>query len=80
MSAWPLAFFTKKTHFVLFLIFLPLFFPAPQLLGYEIRVAIGLLYKVAQGRALSRREKQQLVTTAADIFRLVVRGGEEETQ
>lgn len=42
-----------------------------KLLGKDIKIASRLATKVLQGRALSRRERQQLTRTMADIFRLV---------
>lgn len=42
-----------------------------RLLFIDVRVALRLLYKVANGESLSRREHRQLVRTASDVFRLV---------
>ncbi|GJM85488.1 hypothetical protein PR202_ga01940 [Eleusine coracana subsp. coracana] len=37
----------------------------------DVRISYGLLVKLASGKSLSRRERQQLTRTTADIFRLV---------
>ncbi|TKY65321.1 LETM1 and EF-hand domain-containing protein 1 [Spatholobus suberectus] len=42
-----------------------------KLLWADIRIGSRLLLKLAGGKSLSRRERQQLTRTAADIFRLV---------
>lgn len=42
-----------------------------KLLGKDVRIASRLVSKVLQGKALTRRERQQLTRTTADIFRLV---------
>lgn len=42
-----------------------------KLLAADVRISLRLLFKVASGRQLSRREKRQLTRTSADIFRLV---------
>ncbi|GAB4818097.1 hypothetical protein N2152v2_005143 [Parachlorella kessleri] len=42
-----------------------------KLLGKEVRIAARLVKRVLQGKTLSRRERQQLTRTTADIFRLV---------
>ncbi|KAL9643442.1 hypothetical protein ABK040_010057 [Willaertia magna] len=42
-----------------------------KLLISDIRSAFGLTKKVLQGNALSRRERNQLLRTVSDIFRLV---------
>jgi len=42
-----------------------------KLLGKDARIASRLVSKVLYGRTLSRRERQQLTRTTADIFRLV---------
>lgn len=42
-----------------------------KLLGKDARIASRLVSKVLQGKTLSRRERQQLTRTTADIFRLV---------
>ena len=42
-----------------------------KLLGKDTKIASRLLGKVLVGKALSRRERQQLTRTTADIFRLV---------
>nr|AAW66005.1 Ca2+ binding protein cbp1 [Triticum aestivum] len=42
-----------------------------KLLWADIRISSRLLVKLAGGKSLSRRERQQLTRTTADIFRLV---------
>ncbi|KAI4353172.1 hypothetical protein L6164_002143 [Bauhinia variegata] len=42
-----------------------------KLLWADIRISSRLLLKLASGKGLSRRERQQLTRTTADIFRLV---------
>lgn len=42
-----------------------------KLLGADVRISSRLLVKLARGKSLSRRERQQLTRTTADIFRLV---------
>ncbi|GMH03732.1 hypothetical protein Nepgr_005571 [Nepenthes gracilis] len=42
-----------------------------KLLWSDIRISSRLLLKLAGGKSLSRRERQQLTRTTADIFRLV---------
>ncbi|KAK6930431.1 LETM1-like, ribosome-binding domain, partial [Dillenia turbinata] len=42
-----------------------------KLLWADTRISSRLLLKLAKGKSLSRREKQQLTRTTADIFRLV---------
>ncbi|RWR96743.1 LETM1 and EF-hand domain-containing protein 1, mitochondrial-like protein [Cinnamomum micranthum f. kanehirae] len=42
-----------------------------KLLWADVRICSRLLLKLASGRSLSRRERQQLTRTTADIFRLV---------
>ncbi|OWA51707.1 LETM1 and EF-hand domain-containing protein 1, mitochondrial [Hypsibius exemplaris] len=42
-----------------------------RLLGTEISISWGLLWKLIRGESLSRREHKQLVRTVSDIFRLV---------
>jgi len=42
-----------------------------KLLGKDVKIASRLVSKVLGGRTLSRRERQQLTRTTADIFRLV---------
>lgn len=42
-----------------------------KLLWADIRICSRLLLKLAGGKSLSRRERQQLTRTTADIFRLV---------
>lgn len=42
-----------------------------KLLGTDVRISFRLLGKLAGGKSLSRRERQQLTRTTADIFRLV---------
>ncbi|XP_058101895.1 uncharacterized protein LOC131246043 [Magnolia sinica] len=42
-----------------------------KLLWADVRICLRLLLKLAGGKSLSRRERQQLTRTTADIFRLV---------
>ncbi|KAJ9558677.1 hypothetical protein OSB04_013291 [Centaurea solstitialis] len=42
-----------------------------KLLGVDVKISSRLLLKLASGKSLSRRERQQLTRTTADIFRLV---------
>ncbi|KAH6786593.1 LETM1-like protein [Perilla frutescens var. hirtella] len=42
-----------------------------KLLWVDVRISSRLLMKLASGRSLSRRERQQLTRTTADVFRLV---------
>lgn len=42
-----------------------------KLLWADVRICSRLLLKLANGKSLSRRERQQLTRTTADIFRLV---------
>lgn len=42
-----------------------------KLLWVDVRISLRLLLKLASGKTLSRRERQQLTRTTADIFRLV---------
>lgn len=42
-----------------------------KLLWADTRISSRLLIKLASGKSLSRRERQQLTRTTADIFRLV---------
>ncbi|KAK9735850.1 hypothetical protein RND81_04G232600 [Saponaria officinalis] len=42
-----------------------------KLLWADVRICSRLLVKLASGKSLSRRERQQLTRTTADIFRLV---------
>lgn len=42
-----------------------------KLLWADVRICSRLLLKLASGKSLSRRERQQLTRTTADIFRLV---------
>lgn len=42
-----------------------------KLLGKDARIASRLVFQVLRGKQLSRRERQQLTRTTADIFRLV---------
>ncbi|KAK1413612.1 hypothetical protein QVD17_35388 [Tagetes erecta] len=42
-----------------------------KLLGVDVKISSRLLLKLAGGKSLSRRERQQLTRTTADIFRLV---------
>lgn len=42
-----------------------------KLLGKDAKIASRLVFQVLRGKQLSRRERQQLTRTTADIFRLV---------
>ncbi|PWA59426.1 LETM1-like protein [Artemisia annua] len=42
-----------------------------KLLGVDVKISSRYLVKLAGGKSLSRRERQQLTRTTADIFRLV---------
>ncbi|KAJ6804533.1 LETM1 and EF-hand domain-containing protein 1, mitochondrial-like [Iris pallida] len=42
-----------------------------KLLWADVRISSRLMLKLASGKSLSRRERQQLTRTTADIFRLV---------
>ncbi|CAM8965921.1 unnamed protein product [Rhodiola kirilowii] len=42
-----------------------------KLLWADVRISSRLLFKLLSGKGLSRRERQQLTRTTADIFRLV---------
>ncbi|KAM0065066.1 putative EF-hand domain, letm1 ribosome-binding domain-containing protein [Helianthus debilis subsp. tardiflorus] len=42
-----------------------------KLLGVDVKISSRYLLKLAGGKSLSRRERQQLTRTTADIFRLV---------
>lgn len=42
-----------------------------KLLWADMRICSRLLMKLASGKSLSRRERQQLTRTTADVFRLV---------
>lgn len=42
-----------------------------KLLWADVRISSRLLLKLAGGKSLSRRERQQLTRTTADVFRLV---------
>lgn len=42
-----------------------------KLLWADVRISSRLLLKLGNGKSLSRRERQQLTRTTADIFRLV---------
>ncbi|CAI5942726.1 unnamed protein product [Closterium sp. NIES-64] len=42
-----------------------------KLLWADVRISSRLMLKAANGKALTRRERQQLTRTSADIFRLV---------
>ncbi|KAL8166222.1 hypothetical protein V2J09_007721 [Rumex salicifolius] len=42
-----------------------------KLLWADMRISLRLLLKLGEGKSLSRRERQQLTRTTADIFRLV---------
>ena len=42
-----------------------------KLLAADVRISSRLMLKMANGKSLTRRERQQLTRTSADIFRLV---------
>ncbi len=42
-----------------------------KLLWADVKISSRLLLKLASGKSLSRRQRQQLTRTTADIFRLV---------
>eukprot|EP00012_Vannella_robusta_P009638 CAMPEP_0206205528 /NCGR_PEP_ID=MMETSP0166-20121206/14284_1 /ASSEMBLY_ACC=CAM_ASM_000260 /TAXON_ID=95228 /ORGANISM="Vannella robusta, Strain DIVA3 518/3/11/1/6" /LENGTH=576 /DNA_ID=CAMNT_0053625585 /DNA_START=315 /DNA_END=2042 /DNA_ORIENTATION=- len=42
-----------------------------KLLGYEIRICMGLIRQITKGHTLTRRERRQLMRTATDLLRLV---------
>ena len=42
-----------------------------KLLFLDVKVSSGIVWKIAQGKTLSRRENRQLVRTVSDLFRLV---------
>jgi LETM1 and EF-hand domain-containing protein 1 len=42
-----------------------------KLLWADVRISSRLLVKLANGKSLTRRERQQLTRTTADLFRLV---------
>lgn len=42
-----------------------------RLLGIEIRISTGLLFRILRGETLTRREHRLLVTTIGDLFRMV---------
>ena len=42
-----------------------------KLLWHEMKLSTNLVKRVASGHTLSRRERQQLLKTTADMFRLV---------
>ena len=42
-----------------------------KLLWADVRISSRLLVKLASGKSLTRRERQQLTRTTADLFRLV---------
>ena len=42
-----------------------------KLLFLDVKVSSKIVWKIAQGKTLSRRENRQLVRTVSDLFRLV---------
>ena len=42
-----------------------------KLLALDVKVSSKIVYKIAQGKNLTRRENRQLVRTVSDLFRLV---------
>ncbi|CAI9288164.1 unnamed protein product [Lactuca saligna] len=61
MSHWKNEFVSSMKHYWLGI----------KLLGADVRISSRMLLKLANGKSLSRRERQQLTRTTADIFRLV---------
>jgi LETM1 and EF-hand domain-containing protein 1 len=57
--SWPHAFITWHAQV------------GTKLLWMDIKISSRLALKAARGHALSRRERQQLTRTTADLFRLV---------
>ncbi|KAL6993174.1 hypothetical protein U1Q18_011292 [Sarracenia purpurea var. burkii] len=63
---------TKLTHWKNeFISTLQHYWLGSKLLWADVRISSRLLLKLAGGKSLSRRERQQLTRTTADIFRLV---------
>ncbi|AQK72492.1 mitochondrial proton/calcium exchanger protein [Zea mays] len=61
LKHWKAEFVTTLQHYWL----------GTKLLWADVRISSRLLVKLAGGKSLSRRERQQLTRTTADIFRLV---------
>ncbi|XP_078447083.1 uncharacterized protein LOC144715987 [Wolffia australiana] len=61
LSHWKHEFMSALQHYWL----------GTKLLWADVRISSRLLLKLAGGKILSRRERQQLTRTTADIFRLV---------
>ncbi|KAH9304758.1 hypothetical protein KI387_009162 [Taxus chinensis] len=61
LSQWKGHFFEALQHYWI----------GTKLLWVDVRISFRLLLKLASGKSLSRRERQQLTRTTADIFRLV---------
>lgn len=61
LAHWKAEFLSTMQHYWL----------GTKLLWADVRISSRLLLKLAGGKSLSRRERQQLTRTTADIFRLV---------
>ncbi|KAK4788890.1 hypothetical protein SAY86_020209 [Trapa natans] len=61
LSHWKAEFVSTMQHYWL----------GTKLLAADVRISSRLVLKLAGGKSLSRRERQQLTRTTADIFRLV---------
>lgn len=61
ISGWKKAFWVELQHY----------WVGTKLLWADVKICSRLLLKLAGGKSLSRRERQQLTRTTADIFRLV---------
>ncbi|CAK9866173.1 unnamed protein product [Sphagnum jensenii] len=61
ISGWRKAFWVELQHY----------WAGTKLLWADVKISSRLLLKLASGKSLSRRERQQLTRTTADIFRLV---------
>lgn len=42
-----------------------------RLLGIDVKISAGLVWRILQGKSLTRREHRLLTRTVADLFRLV---------
>lgn len=61
----------KKSLWQRFVAELKHYYHGFRLLFIDIKICSRLLWKVLNGRSLTRRERQQMVRTTADLFRLV---------
>ena len=68
MTDWALNFSHKKDEF---LSALQHYWLGLRLLGLDVRISSRLMLKIANGKKLLRRERNQLTRTTADIFKLV---------